>query len=175
MDNTPASPSPTPSIARDVVTPVTAILFIVSTVTGVMLLLHWKGAWVHASHEWLSLVFSAIAIWHLVRNWRTFTRYFKSSPALSAAVIALAVSLVFTYMTARDAGGGGPRKVFMTLSRATVTQVAPAFGLTPDAALARLKQAGYSGSAEESLNAIGQRANKRGADVIMLLSGNMPH
>src|SRR4051812_47741740 len=64
---------------RDVVTPVTIVAFVVSTVTGVMLLLHWNVGLVRFSHEWLSVVFSAVAVWHLARNWKSFTAYLRAS------------------------------------------------------------------------------------------------
>ncbi len=162
------------SYARSVVTPVAAILFIVSTVTGVMLFFHWQGGLVKASHEWLSIVFSAIAIWHLVRNWTSFRNYFRNNIAVSALVLSLAVSLIFTGMTGRT-GGGSPRAVFMALSQAKIEQTAPIFGLTPDEALSRLKAAGYNGAPGDSLNSIGKSAGRRGSDVVMLLAGNMPH
>jgi hypothetical protein len=49
-------------VSRSVVTPATLVLFVVSTVTGIMLLVHWKAGLVRFSHEWLSVGFSAIAI-----------------------------------------------------------------------------------------------------------------
>jgi hypothetical protein len=60
--------APMQLIKRDVVTPVTTVLFVVSTASGVMLLLHWQGGLVRTSHEWLSLAFAVFAGWHLVKN-----------------------------------------------------------------------------------------------------------
>ena len=75
------------SMGRDVATPGTAVLFVVSTVTGIMLLLHWQSGLVHASHEWLSVIFSAIALWHLIKNWRAFSLYLKRHVPLVTLVL----------------------------------------------------------------------------------------
>lgn len=162
-----------PTYVRNIVTPVSAVLFIVSTITGMMLFFHWQGGLVKASHEWLSIAFSAIVIWHLVRNWTSFSNYFRNNIALSAIIISLVASLAFTGMTGRT-GGGSPRIVFKAVSQASVEHAAPAFGLTTAEAMARLKAAGYSGAPSDSLNAVGKRAGKRGSDVMMLLAAKMP-
>lgn len=161
------------SLARDIITPVTIVLFIISTITGIMLFFHFQGGLVKTSHEWLSLVFSAIAIWHLVRNWRSFTLYFKRSPALVAFGVSLVLSLAFTAMTGRTSGGS-PRMVFMALSNATLEHTAPAFGLSVDEAMTKLKAAGYTAKPNETLNIISKRVGKRGGDIVFLLAKKQP-
>lgn len=97
-------------IGRDLVTPVTAVLFLVSTITGIMLLLHWQGRFVHTAHEWLSVAFSAVAIWHLIRNWHAFLGYLRRPASLAAIGAAVAVSIAFTLATVSPPRGerGGP-------------------------------------------------------------------
>lgn len=97
-------------IGRDLVTPVTAVLFLVSTITGIMLLLHWQGRFVHTAHEWLSVVFSALAIWHLVRNWHAFLTYLRRPASLAAIGVAIVASIIFTLATVSPPRGerGGP-------------------------------------------------------------------
>jgi len=156
-------------IGRDMVTPVTLVTFLVSTITGIMLLLHWNQGLVRASHEWLSLVFSAIAIWHLARNWRTFLGYLRRNLAVSALVAALAGSVVFTAMTA-SGSSASPGAVFRALSQAPLAAAAPAFGTTPEAALAKLRAAGIEAAPQETLAAIGARAGRSGAEMATLLA-----
>jgi Domain of unknown function (DUF4405) len=141
---------------RDVVTPVTIAAFVVSTVTGVMLLLHWNAGLVRFSHEWLSVVFSAVAIWHLARNWRSFTAYLRRNAALVVFVISLAASVVFTGLTGTSSNAN-PGAVFRALSNATLDSAAPAFGMTSSDAIAILKSANIEASGSETLNEIGTR------------------
>ena len=155
--------------SRTIITPVTIVLFVVSTVTGIMLLLHWQAGLVRFSHEWLSVAFSAIAVWHLVRNWTAFIQYFRRNLALGAFAISLIASVVITGMTGTTSNVS-PGAVFRALSAATLETAAPAFGLTPSAAIQTLKAANIDAAANETLNAIGTRAGIGGAGVASLLA-----
>ena len=162
-------------MTRDVVTPVTIVTFVVSTVTGVMLLLHWNAGLVRFSHEWLSVVFSAIALWHLVKNWRAFMGYLKRHAAQAAFVTSIVVSVVFTGMTGTTGGGSvNPGAVFGALSAARLEAAAPALGMTQETALEVLKAANIEAAPGETLTAIGQRAGKNGAAVASLLAAQRP-
>ena len=164
------------TMTRDVVTPVTIVTFVVSTVTGVMLLLHWNTGLVRFSHEWLSMAFSAIALWHLVKNWRAFLGYLKRYAAKAAFVATIVASVVFTGMTGTTGGGSvNPGAVFGALSGATLEAAAPALGLTPDKAVEVLKTANIDATPGETLTAIGERAGKNGAAVASLLAAKRAH
>ncbi|WP_137181225.1 DUF4405 domain-containing protein [Roseomonas sp. AR75] len=156
-------------ITRDVVTPVTIVAFLVSTVTGIMLLLHWNAGLVRFSHEWLSVVFSAVAIWHLTKNWRPFAGYLRRNLALAAFVVSAGASVAFTGMTG-STSNASPGAIFGALSRARLEAAAPAFGVTPDAAVARLRAAGIEAAPHETLATIGDRAGRSGAEVATLLA-----
>ncbi|PWC86512.1 hypothetical protein TSH100_12090 [Azospirillum sp. TSH100] len=159
------------TMTRDVVTPVTIVTFVVSTVTGIMLLLHWNAGLVRFSHEWLSVVFSAIALWHLVKNWRAFLGYLKRHAAQAAFVTSVIVSVVFTGMTGTTGGGAvNPGAVFGALSGARLEAAAPALGLTSDTAVEVLKAAGIDAAPGETLTVIGERAGKNGAAIASMLA-----
>lgn len=154
---------------RDVVTPVTIITFVVSTVTGIMLLLHWNAGLVRFSHEWLSVVFSAVALWHLARNWRSFLGYLRRNAALAVFATALAVSVVFTGMTG-STSNANPGAVFRALSAASLENAAPAFGLTTEGAAALLKAANIEAAGGDTLDRIGSRSGLGSAGVATLLA-----
>lgn len=163
-------PSLTSTITRQIVTPVTIVLFVVSTVTGIMLLLHWNGNLVRFSHEWLSVGFSAIGLWHLARNWAAFLQYFKRNVALSAFVVSVAGSLVFTAMTGTPASTGGPGAMMRAVANAPLATVAPVFGLDADKAVQALKAANIEAQPGESLSAIGSRAGMNAVGVANILT-----
>ena len=159
------------TMTRDMVTPVTIVTFVVSTVTGVMLLLHWNTGLVRFSHEWLSMVFSTIALWHLVKNWQAFLGYLKRYAAQAAFIASIVLSVVFTGMTGTTGGGSvNPGAVFGALSGATLDAAAPALGLTPDKAMEVLKAANIDAAPGDTLTAIGERAGRNGAAVASLLA-----
>ncbi|PGH55042.1 hypothetical protein CRT60_26790 [Azospirillum palustre] len=162
------------TMTRDVVTPVTIVTFVVSTVTGIMLLLHWNAGLVRFSHEWLSVVFSAIALWHLAKNWRAFMGYLKRHAARAAFAASLIVSVVFTGMTGTTGGGANPGAVFGALSGARLEAAAPALGLAPDKAVEVLKAANIDAAPGETLTMIGERAGKTGAAIASMLAAKRP-
>lgn len=154
---------------RDVVTPVTIVAFLVSTVTGVMLLLHWNVGLVRFSHEWLSVVFSAVAIWHLARNWKSFTAYLRRNAGLAVFAISLAASIVFTGFTGTSSSAS-PGAVFRALANATLDKAAPAFGMTSSEAIALLTSANIEALGSETLNGIGTRTGVGPAAIATLLA-----
>lgn len=158
------------SMGRDVVTPGTAVLFLVSTVTGIMLLLHWQSGLVHASHEWLSVAFSAIAIWHLVKNWRAFSLYLKRNVPLVAIVATIVASLAFTAATARGPGGN-PRAIVGAIAVQPLAVVAPALGLDQARAVALLREVGVDVAGHETLAAISGRSGRDAFELAGVLAG----
>lgn len=158
------------SFARDVVTPVTMVLFLVSTITGVMLLLHWQSGLVRFSHEWLSLVFSAIAVWHLARNWKAFLGYLKRNLALGALVVSLVLSVGITAMTGHTGAPVSPKAVFHQVSQASVEAAAPAFGLSSQQAMDILAAAGIAAEPTDTLAALGQRSGLGSPGLMTLLA-----
>ncbi|HYG86722.1 MAG TPA: DUF4405 domain-containing protein [Azospirillum sp.] len=157
------------TVTRNIVTPVATVLFIVSTVTGVMLLAHWNAGLVRFSHEWLSMAFSAVAIWHLVKNWNAFTLYLKRNLALAAFVVSLVGSVAITGMTGTTSNVS-PGAVFRALSSATLDAAAPALGVTPATAIAVLKAANIDAAGSETLDQIGRRAGIGGPGVASILA-----
>lgn len=157
------------AIKRAVVTPGTIGLFIVSTVTGVMLLLHWQGGLVRFSHEWLSLVFSGIAVWHLVRNWGAFRQYLTNRLAVGVLVATLVASAGVTAVTG-STDSVSPGAVFHALDRAPLKVVAPAFSLSAEDGVARLAAAGIEAGPDDTLADIGARNGTTGAAIASRLA-----
>ncbi|MFC5314480.1 DUF4405 domain-containing protein [Azospirillum rugosum] len=160
------------SFSRHVVTPVTIVLFVVSTVTGIMLLLHWNAGLVRFSHEWLSVGFSAIALWHLARNWKAFLGYLKRDWALAAFAISLGASLVITGMTGSSGPStSGPGAIIGAVSNAPLETAAPLFGLSADKAVQALKAANIEARPDETLTVIGNRAGTNAIAIAAVLNG----
>jgi hypothetical protein len=157
------------SITRNIVTPVTIVTFVVSTVTGIMLLGHWNAGLVRFSHEWLSVVFSAVGLWHLAKNWNAFVGYLKRNAAIAAFAVSLLASLVVTGMTG-STSSVNPGAVFGALSRASLEAAAPAFGLTPVEAVGKLNAANIDAVGGETLAAIGARSGVGAAGVASILA-----
>lgn len=126
-------------------TPSMTGLFLVSLISGTVIFLHLGPGWLHGAHEWLSMLLFAPFVLHIWRNWRAFGIYFKRSAmpiSLAASVLAVAM---FAMAPSGDAEGrGGPPQFALAASMAASTPaaVAPVLGVTPEALVEKLKQAG---------------------------------
>ena len=160
-------------IARDIVTPVTTVLFGFITVTGLMLMLHVAPGLVRQSHEWLGVAFAAVALWHLARNWRAFSMYLRRSLPVRAAGAGLAAALLLVGLTA-DGGHAAPGAVFGALARAPLAAAAPAFGLTIEQASTWLASQGIDTTPDKTLAAIGREAGRSAPEIATLLA-TAPH
>ncbi len=155
--------------ARDVVTPVAAITFIVTALTGIMLLLHWNTGLVRTAHEWLSLVFAGLALWHLARHRKSFAAHLKRHSAVAVMMISLLASIAFTGVTANPASVE-PGAVFRSLGAASLEMAAPAFGLRRDQAVTALAKVGIDAAGYETVQQIGMRSGLEAAGVITILA-----
>ncbi|WP_448204045.1 DUF4405 domain-containing protein [Azospirillum sp. sgz302134] len=167
--------SPSFSISRTIVTPVVTVLFMVSTVSGIMLFYKWNPNLVRNAHEWLGLGFGALGIWHLVRNWKAFTQYFKRKPALGAFAVTAVVAVAMISLTGTNPSpGGGPGAMVRALSNAPLETAAPVFGLTADKAILVLKGANIEATNTDTLAAIGTKAGTNAVAVASILNGQKP-
>ena len=163
------------SLEKNIVTPATAGLFLVSAVTGSMLFLHWQSGLVRDAHEWLGIAFVVVAGWHIARNWRAFVHYLRRRMPQVAMGATLAVALAFIAMTASPTTGGGPGAVLHALADARLEVAAPAFGMSPDVAMERLRTAGFETASENAtLAVIGETAGRQAKDVIEVLVAGEP-
>ncbi|WP_413204873.1 DUF4405 domain-containing protein [Rhodospirillum sp. A1_3_36] len=161
-------------LKRDVVTPVTAIVFLAIGVTGIMLFFHTGEAWVKEGHEWLGLVFVAAAVWHLFRHWRGFSGYFRRSLPQVALVLSLIVSAGVITLTARDGGDGGfsPRALITAMETAPLTETAAVLGLPPAALEGVLRDQGWKGAASDaSARTLGAAVGKDPMAILAALHG----
>ena len=78
-------------VPQSVVTPLTAAVFLVIGVSGLMIFFGIQEGLVKELHEWLGVGFVVVAVLHLAKNWRPFTLMLRRPAMLgsSAAVAAI--------------------------------------------------------------------------------------
>jgi hypothetical protein len=154
-------------------TPLITGFFLVSLVSGTALYFHWQQNIFKDMHETLSMVLIIPFLLHLFKNWRAFWGYFTGKPFLIAAVIAIGSALYFAAPALMgkgqgQRGGRPPQFAFAEKVMAIPLQdVVEAFDLTPDAAVEKLKAAGFSAAAKDvPLGDIAKSSGKR-SDALM--------
>ena len=153
-------------------TPLTAGLFLVSTISGVALFFGWQPGWFHSMHEILSMVLLVPVAVHLWRNWRPLMNYFRRL----AMPVALAGSLIagglFAYQSAGGPQRGNPAFALIAAAqKAPIARLAPVLGLDAATAAKRLEDAGYGVVApEDTIEGIAARNNAEAFAVIARLT-----
>lgn len=89
------------------ISPMTAILFTVVTVTGICMFFHVGPGSFKFLHKWVSWGLVAVGLLHLCVNFKVLMSYLKTK----AALISIAVGIILCVAVAMQAGppqGGGP-------------------------------------------------------------------
>ncbi len=97
-------------INKDLATSLTALLFVVIGVSGVMMFFHFFDKYVEDMHSILGLLFVAVVFLHVFFNFKSMRNYFNKTifKILSAAVFVVALAFV---LNVRE--GVNPKKVIM--------------------------------------------------------------
>lgn len=66
--------------------PSLGLTFLISGVTGVLLLFHIKSGGIKFLHEWISVAFLVLCVLHLIINWKIFAAFMKRGPVIASLV-----------------------------------------------------------------------------------------
>lgn len=82
--------------ARAYLNPTLAITFPIVAVTGLMMLFHIGGRWIHPLHDWMSIIFLILGIVHITLNWKPISACLTSRSATLpfAFVFLLSIALL---------------------------------------------------------------------------------
>jgi hypothetical protein len=132
---------------RTYATPLSLVTGLAVSITGLMLLFGVRGP-IGDVHEWIGVAFVAAIVMHIIRNWKAVGFLFHSKASAATAIIG-GVALTALIVVAFPAGGGhggghggGPWMVVNRIADAPISASAPALGLSPDQAVAKLQAAG---------------------------------
>jgi hypothetical protein len=142
-------------------TPFITGLFLVSLISGIALFFHWGQSWFHGMHEWLSMFLIAPFLFHLWKNWKAFSNYFRRAPMAIALAISIAAALWYVVPssgTERGRSGGPPQFAFASaILKNPPSQVAPLLGTSPELVVQELPNAGYSAAAQDVALSVNRR------------------
>ena len=148
----------------------TTTLFLVSAVSGVFLFFHTAQDIFKAMHEWLSMVLLVPVVFHIYKNWRPLTLYFKNMTFAIPIAVSLVAAIAFGWATA--GGGGSPMgRIFQAFENSPIVEVAALFDKTPEAVIAHLQANGIDAAAEtDTLKALGAKAGMPPMRLVALIS-----
>ncbi|WP_347557037.1 DUF4405 domain-containing protein [Robbsia sp. KACC 23696] len=149
-------------------TPLTAGLFLVSTVSGVALFFRWGPGMFHSMHEWLSMVLLLPFVLHLCKNWRPVVAYAKRKTGFFLFILCVIAAIPFAIPKQGGGRNGNPAfRALAMMRQAPIADIAPIFKTSPEKLLAQLQGAGYQASdVNQSLDDIATASNAQANDVI---------
>ena len=155
-------------MTRNVSTTAVIALFLIISVSGVLLLLHAGGHGIKAIHEWLGLAFVAFGLLHSAANWPLMKRYLQG---LKGAIIVTAVIATLGLSSLGSSESQAPpiKAVLTTMLQAPLNNVALLYGREPETLAEQLRASGYAvAGTDRSLAAIA-RDNGTRADALLAL------
>lgn len=156
------------SFLRTYATAMTAVLFLVAAVTGVLMFFHVGGHTLTGMHEWLGMVFVAAALLHVVRNRGGFVKLAKAPRTWVLAGLVAIAAAGFLNAAQSQEGGSPVTALVRATGSAPLSALAPALNLPVEEMIARLEKAGIAvAGPDQSLKAM---AATQGADTFQLLS-----
>lgn len=144
-------------------TPATIGAFVLMAGTGVLMFFGWRGGLTEEAHEWLSWLFLAGVVAHLVVNWRPLTLHLKSRwgrRSLAAGLVLLAIAV---FPSGLRTDHQLPRLVEHALVESPLSTLASLAKVDPGELENRLKARGVTATLEQSIRQISQQndANER--------------
>ena len=126
-------------------TPFITGFFLISLITGVALFVHIGPTAFREMHEWLSIVLVLPFAFHIWKNWRPMTAYFRHAPMAVALGLSLLACVPFFLSSEGETRSGPPAFAFATSAMAhSADQLAPLFDMTGDQLRQKLGAAGYA-------------------------------
>jgi uncharacterized membrane protein len=79
------------------ISPGLAVVYIIISITGVLMFLHVKNGIIVQLHEWLGFLFIGVGIIHLLINWKLFLSVLKKKSAIISICLVSIVSLMIAF------------------------------------------------------------------------------
>ena len=154
-------------------TVVTAITFVISGVTGVMVFFHLGSDYVMGLHEWLGMAMVVAAALHLTRHMKALGKQLQKPRAKVWLATGLLATAFFIGSAVYAPSGGNPMKAYAHQSMdASVSAVGSVLNLSDSDVLTRLESAGFTGIAlDRTVNELASQNQVEVHDILEAMMG----
>lgn len=162
-------------------TPLAVGTFVIMAVTGILLFFHVEIGLIEPVHKWASWAFVAGALFHLIANWKAFTHYFSSKPALAIICTGVLVMVASLLPFGEKEEGGNPAKMAAyALGSSSLETVALVVKSTPEALSTQLAGKGIvvssaTATIEQIAKSNGKEPKEVLADILSISKGKAEH
>ena len=154
--------------AKNVSTTAVIALFLIISISGVLLLLHSGGFGIKAIHQWLGLAFILFGLLHSAANWPLMKRYLIGIKG-GVIVLVTVATLGLSSIGSTESQAPPIKAVFTTVLHAPLKNVALLYGEEPDVLVGQLRAQGFTVTGtDRSIEEIA-RENKVQPDQLLTL------
>ncbi|WP_345972863.1 DUF4405 domain-containing protein [Sulfurimonas diazotrophicus] len=155
-------------LIKESATSLTALVFFVVGVSGVLLYFHLFDVQVKALHETLGLLFVAAALLHVYFNWKGMKRYFPKKVFMGFTAVLTAVSIAFI---ASSESGPNPKVTLIDRAlNAPLSVSLPLLETDREAAETLLGDRGITLGGADSLAAIARANSVSPFELVMMIT-----
>ncbi|MFD2112698.1 DUF4405 domain-containing protein [Thiorhodococcus fuscus] len=119
------------------------------------------------AHEWIGLAFVTFVVFHIATHWRGFTGYFSRRAALGIIGVVALVTAGLIGLSASQEGSNVKHRIFQSLERAPLTEIAPLLDESADTLVTKLESGGFKVvSTAQSIEEIASRNGARPPELM---------
>lgn len=155
-------------IKREYATSLTAVTFLVISISGVMMYFHLLDKYVKEMHEIIGLLFVGAVALHLTANSAAMKNYFPKSVFRVMAAVMLIVAIGFVATT--ESGKTPKGQVIDAVLKAPIEQSFPIFGNNFSTGTNKLAKAGIQISQAKTIEEIAKANQKSPFEIVSVLA-----
>lgn len=155
-------------IKREIVTPYLLFIFLIVSLSGILMFFHLLDDYTAVVHEFLGITFAVFAILHIVTNWKSILNY--SNKRLLAIPSVVIFIIAITFMTIGKLKGNLERELLEKLMQSPVADSFKVLNVDYQQAKSRLYQQNIIvENSQESIAEIGTKNRKSPEEIIELI------
>ncbi|MBU0632704.1 DUF4405 domain-containing protein [bacterium] len=155
-------------VNREFATSVTALLFVVMGISGVMMFFHLSDRYVKEMHEILGLVFVIGVFLHIFFNFKSMQKYFNKTifKILSAIVIVVSMLFVFNVKEGQDP----KRTIIESVFNASLQNYSTVLGMSIDDVKDKLDKRGFKVDIKDTIQEISTKNHISPFEVVDIIT-----
>jgi hypothetical protein len=163
-------------VPRNILSALLTVVFVVVSVTGVLMYFKIRMFSVQSLHIWLGFAFALVGCLHLFKNWRGFISYFKKRSTFLSVAFALFVTATFIILpliNPQEKRISPKNQLFSAMLNAPLSKVAAFVDLDEEMMVKALADHQILASHKQSVSEIA-KANEKSNDEILNIVFSAP-
>ncbi|WP_263833359.1 DUF4405 domain-containing protein [Sulfurospirillum oryzae] len=160
-------------IPRNILSALLCVVFVIVSITGIMMFFKIRPLSTETLHIWLGLAFVLASCLHLLKNWSAFLSYFKKRSTVLSMLFGVLITAVFIVtpllMPQQEKGMNPKGKIIGTMMNAPLFKVAAFVDLDEEMMVKVLADKKIVASSKQSVLEIAKANDKTNDDILNLV------